>query len=105
MAETQPPEGRDVSRETVRQHRDMVGPSLEAPSRAVEEESSRSTVHRNTPFLRREEGEQRCSYCLSNPGGCDETRCPCCGAVQPAHSAIAYCDDCNTDTCGHWTDR
>ncbi len=27
--------------------------------------------------------------------------CPCCGAVQPAHSAIAYCDDCNTDRCGH----
>ena len=27
--------------------------------------------------------------------------CPCCGAAQPAHSAIAYCDDCNTDTCGH----
>ena len=28
-------------------------------------------------------------------------RCPCCGAPQPAHSAIAYCDDCNRDTCGH----
>ena len=27
--------------------------------------------------------------------------CPCCGTVQPPHSAIAYCDDCNTDTCGH----
>ncbi len=72
MAETGTQPGRDVSRETVRQHRDMVGPSLEAPSRAVEEEKS---------------------------------RCPCCGAVQPVHSAIAYCDDCNTDTCGHWTDR
>ena len=27
--------------------------------------------------------------------------CPCCGAKQPLHSAIAYCDDCNNDTCGH----
>jgi hypothetical protein len=72
MAETPTPAGRDVSRETVRHHRDSVGPSLEAPCRAVEER---------------------------------KTRCPCCDAVQPAHSAIAYCDDCNTDTCGHWTDR
>ena len=27
--------------------------------------------------------------------------CPCCGTPQPLHSAIAYCDDCNTDRCGH----
>ena len=30
--------------------------------------------------------------------------CPCCGTLQPPHSAIAYCDDCNTDTCGHHND-
>ncbi len=41
MAETHTPTGRDVSRETVRQHRDRVGPSLEAPCRAVEEGRSR----------------------------------------------------------------
>jgi hypothetical protein len=28
--------------------------------------------------------------------------CPCCGAPQLLGSAIAYCDDCNRDTCGHW---
>jgi len=28
-------------------------------------------------------------------------RCPCCGLEQPLHSAIAYCDHCNNDTCRH----
>ena len=41
MAETHTPPGRDTSRDKVRQHRDMVGPSLEAPCRAVEEGRSR----------------------------------------------------------------
>ncbi len=41
MAETPTPQRRDVSRETVRQHRDSVGPSLEAPCRAVEKGKSR----------------------------------------------------------------
>lgn len=30
--------------------------------------------------------------------------CPCCATPQPQGSAIAYCDDCNTDTCGHHID-
>ena len=38
---------------------------------------------------------------LSKPEPLVRMTCPCCGAEQPAHSAIPYCDDCNTDTCGH----
>ena len=38
---------------------------------------------------------------LSKPEPLVRRECPCCGAEQPPHSAIAYCDDCNTDTCGH----
>lgn len=33
----------------------------------------------------------------------DEIRCRCCGATgYPISAAVPYCDDCNTDTCGHW---
>ncbi len=39
MAESHTQPGRDTSREIVSHHRDMVGPSLEAPCRAVEEGS------------------------------------------------------------------
>lgn len=46
MAETQPHQGRDTSRETVRQHRDRVGPSLEAPCRAVGGGTSRPLSRR-----------------------------------------------------------
>ena len=37
-----------------------------------------------------------CHRCAAGP-----VTCPCCGAVQPAHGANPYCDDCDTDTCGH----
>ena len=38
---------------------------------------------------------------LTRPVPATHLTCPCCGAEQPPHSAIAYCDDCNDDTCGH----
>ena len=38
---------------------------------------------------------------LSKPTPLPQLVCPCCAAVQPVHSAIAYCDDCNIDACGH----
>ena len=46
-----------------------------------------------------------CDWCNMTDTPCyrcaEAIVCPCCGTVQPAHSAIAYCDDCNNDTCGH----